>query len=195
MINTIRMFSVSVAAVSFCLLVPAFASAGPIVTINDTSSGMSATVTGGSNVSAVAVQEAVGVLGSETISFEYSRDKVGNSVPDGFTLHFNVFESVSSIGDTLSIVVTKLNNGNNDNTGVQIVFTSESTDGKSPAALTDPIKIDEQDALQTVVNDSLADAALTVRFNSAPEPSTIALLGTGIAGMAGYGWRRRKATH
>jgi hypothetical protein len=31
------------------------------------------------------------------------------------------------------------------------------------------------------------------QFNTAvPEPSSLALLGIGIAGMAGYGWRRRK---
>lgn len=30
--------------------------------------------------------------------------------------------------------------------------------------------------------------------SSVPEPSTLALVGLGIAGMAGYGWRRRKRT-
>jgi hypothetical protein len=193
MLGTIRTFSIWAVAIAFCLVIPALASAGPIVTINDTTSGMSATVTGGSSVSTVSVQEAAGVLGSETISFKYSRDKVGNSVPDGFTLHYNILESSSSIGDTLSIVVTKLNNSNNDNTGVQIVFTSESPDGIAPTPLANATKITEAGGLQEVSSTLLESAGLTVRFISAPEPSTMALLGTGIAGIAGYGWRRRKA--
>ena len=60
-------------------------------------------------------------------------------------------------------------------------------------ALASGIALVETGQLQTVSNTLLTSAGLSVQFMSAPEPSTIALLGTGIAGVAGYGWRRRKA--
>ena len=55
----------------------------------------------------------------------------------------------------------------------------------------------EDGTIQTLFSITYADGssdsfAIQSDVEPVPEPSTLALLGIGIAGMAAYGWRRRK---
>jgi PEP-CTERM motif len=128
--------------------------------------------------------------------------------------NFNIFGGNEGLSDTLSIVFTGLapSVGTLDNVRVDLQFASESENG-AIQALPDPgplghlFEIDEgagplqldqgvlfQDVspLLQAVLDPAYPADFHVRYSSIPEPSTLALLGIGLAGLASSRRKRKQ---
>ncbi|HWB14722.1 MAG TPA: PEP-CTERM sorting domain-containing protein [Pirellulales bacterium] len=204
---------VCVAVSVVCMFPPHLASADVALLIDDYAEQPLALHLLGSydptSVNKQVVNENIGVIGSADAHFEFfSNDPNVPANGQTLTYNFNIFSprdvspnNPTGLSDTWNIVLTghAPTPGDANNVSVDTHFRSDSLDEIPPTPLVNATGILERydlgppsghpDGTYQYVGPLLSD--LTTGFNSsAPEPSSIAMLGVGIAGLF---YRRRRA--